>query len=248
MARPRTRLGHHGPMIATPSPGPHTARRRRWGGSARRRPSGGSARAVVVLALVLALAGLGSACSSTASSGSKSGSSTSSSSAPTTAVGGGTTTTALPIPPSTPISIPVAADGVSPNGSGCTPPSETKLPDGIWFGVLKSADPATNTVGLDLACYYTGSAAQAAAGSSTPVPNDAFIRNQSSNVYPIPAVPDVAVVPLAQAANGALSGGLAPAQKGVAAAQAILAGPTQKLVWIQITRGVATVIQAQFTP
>ncbi len=233
MSGPAPRLGHDG-VMPDPAPSPSPPAR------SRRLPAHG----FVAIVVVLALAGVASACSS---NGSKSGS-TSTTGAPTTTVAGASTTAAPPIPPTTPISIPKSSDGTSPDGSGCTPPSEAKLPDGIWFGVLKSVAPATNTVGLDLACWYTGSAAQAAAGSPSPVPNDYYVKNQSSNVYQIQAVTNVAVVPLATAANGEFTGSLGPTKTGVAAAQTILDSQTPKYVWIEITRGVATVIQAQFTP
>jgi hypothetical protein len=194
------------------------------------------------LAIVAAVVGLtlaAGACSSSSKSAHAPGSDTSTTAAPTTS--------AQPIPPSTPISIPTSADGTSPDGSGCTPPEGNTLPDGIWFGVLKSVTPATNAIGLDLACWYSGAAAQAASGSSAPVDNDYYVRNQNPKIYTLPTVTQVAVVPLATA-NGGFSGGSAPATTGVASAQAILNTQTPHYVWVEITQGLVTVIQAQFTP
>jgi hypothetical protein len=162
-------------------------------------------------------------------------------SAPTTAAG---STTTYPVPPTTPISIPRSTDGTSPDGSGCDPPSGTELSDGIWFGVLKSVDPSTNTVGLDLACWFTGQAAQAASGSSGPVPDDHFIRNENPKVYELPAAPQTAVLSLAQSGNG----GFNQTTTGLASANAILSDQSEHYVWVQITRGFVVVIQAQFTP
>ena len=149
------------------------------------------------LAVVAGLAALGAACtSSTPSSG------------PTTvATSAAPATSAQPTPPSVPISIPTSTDGTSPDGSGCTPPEGAKLPDGIWFGVLKSVDPTAGTIGLDLACWFSGDAAQAATGSASPVPNDRYVRNENPKVYLLPTVAKVAVVPLAQSASGGFIGG-----------------------------------------
>lgn len=160
----------------------------------------------------------------------------------------GPVTSAQPVPPATPISIPTATDGASPDGSGCDPPTGDSLPDGLWFGVLRSVDPAAGTVGLDLACRFSGTAAQAASGSSGPVPNDVYVRNQSTKVYVVKAVDKVAVVPLAQAPGGGFTGANGPTATGLAAAQAIATDASNHQVWIEITDGQATVIQAQFSP
>jgi hypothetical protein len=158
------------------------------------------------------------------------------------------TTSSQPTPPSVPISIPASTDDTSPDGSGCTPPAGDKLPDGIWFGVLKSVDASTGTIGLDLACWFSGTAAQAASGSATPVDDDYYVRNENPKIYSLPTATQVAVVPLATDASGGFSGGTAKAATGVASAQTILASQTPRYVWVEITDGLVTVIQAQFTP
>ncbi len=55
-------------------------------------------------------------------------------------------------------------------------------------------------------------------------------------------------MPLATDASGGFSGGPAAATTGVASAQAILNSQTPRYVWVEITDGLVTVIQAQFTP
>jgi hypothetical protein len=194
----------------------------------------GRRRVVTVLALGVA-AFLAAACTS---SKTLTGPTTTTTTPPTTVAA---PTSTYPVPPSTPISIPVSTDGTSPDGSGCEPASSTALTDGIWYGELVSADAASNTIGLDLACWFTGAAAQNASGSSV-VPNDHYVRNVNPTIYHLRAVPDVAVLSLA---NG--SGEFNPATKGVASANAIVTSP-QHGVWIQITHGYVTVIQAQYQP
>jgi hypothetical protein len=198
----------------------------------------GSTALAVLVALVLVLSA--AACSSSSHSQDGSPDSTSTPATPATSL--------QPVPPAVPISIPTATDGTSPDGSGCDPASGATLPNGIWFGVLKSVDTTTDAIGLDLACWFSGASAQAATGSTGPVDDDHYVRNQNPKIYTLPTVAKVAVVPLAQAANGEFTGGTGAAQTGLASAQAILAGQSDKYVWIEITDGLVTVIQAQFTP
>ena len=156
-------------------------------------------------------------------------------------------------PPPAPGSIPFMPfagtsppDGVSPQGSGCTPQSRTTLPEGKWFGMLKAVDPAAGTIGFDLACIFVGDAANAAARADgatvVPVPNDHWIRNQSPLVYTLHAVPDVAVGVLG--ANGSAVE-YHPTQQGLAAATPLVNG---SWVWIEVTSGWVTAIQQQYIP
>jgi hypothetical protein len=156
-------------------------------------------------------------------------------------------TTTYPAPPAVPITIPVSTDGTSPDGSGCEPPPGTGLPDGLWFGVLSSIDATHNMIGLDLACWFSGKAAQTAAGSSTPVPNDYYVRNVNPTVYQLPTSPHVAVLSLAGSSGGA-TGEFNPTTTGVVSANAILTDASKHYVWVQITHGYVVVIQEQFTP
>lgn len=160
-----------------------------------------------------------------------------------------------PAPPSVPIAIPSPDDGVSPQGSGCTPPAGDALPDGVWFGELVSVDAAAGTASLDLACLFVGDAANAAATADgspeVPVPNDYWIRNQSANTYTLPAVDDVAVLELSHTSD-TVSADLAPATSGLASAATSLTtfdgllGGWQG--WLQVTDGWVVVIQQQYFP
>jgi hypothetical protein len=67
-------------------------------------------------------------------------------------------------------------------------------------------------------------------------------------VYQVPTVAQVAVVPLAVAPGGGLTGGNGTAVTGLANASAIATATSKHYVWIEVTAGKATVIQAQFTP
>ena len=159
-----------------------------------------------------------------------------------------TTTTTQPPTPTTPIAITHSSTG--PDGSGCSPTGDT-LGDGLWFGTLVSVDTPGNSIGLDLECFYSGAAANAAAaaqGTRTPVPNGVLITNQSTKVFTIPAWNNVQVLPLQMVGSGGFTGGNQPASTGVSAANTILTMPAPKLVWVQIVGGKALVIQAQFTP
>jgi hypothetical protein len=137
-------------------------------------------------------------------------------------------------------------DGVSPGGSGCTPPSPTTLPDGAWFGMLRADNPAAGTIGFDLACIYFGDAANAAARADgatvIPVPNDHWIRNKSPRVYTLHAVPDVAVGVLG--ANGSAVE-YYPTQKGLAAAAPVV---NSSWVWIDVTNAWVIAIQQKYLP
>jgi hypothetical protein len=115
--------------------------------------------------------------------------------------------------------------------------------------VLTGVDPAAVTVSFDLACLFTGDAANAAATedgfSEIPVPNDYWIRNANPLGYTLPAVPDVAVVTLA-----------GPGYSEPAATQTGLDGVdwhgtepgTFWRGWIVVDDGWVTVVQQQFFP
>lgn len=87
---------------------------------------------------------------------------------------------------------PTAADGAE--GSGCTPSSETSLPDGRWFGLVAST--TDSEIEFDLACWFTGDAAVAAgeeAGEESPPPNDYFVRNNNELTRDLPVADDAEV-------------------------------------------------------
>jgi len=80
------------------------------------------------------------------------------------------------------------------SGSGCSPGTETGLPDGRWYGlVVEARDGALD---VDLACWFTGTAAAAAAaedGEESPPPNDYYTRNESDLVRTVTIDPGTMV-------------------------------------------------------
>ncbi len=171
--------------------------------------------------------------------------------APETTTAKATTTTTLGPPPPAgavpfvDLGADAATDGASPVGSGCSPGTPTTLPDGRWFGELRSIDTAASTVGLDLECLFTGDAANAAAtadgASEVPVPDDVYIRNESPTIRTLHAVPLVSVG-LLQNDGGSTS--YEPTQSGVGAA-----GPlVDRSVWVHVVDGWVVAIQQQYFP
>jgi len=108
---------------------------------------------------------------------------------PTTTAPTTTTTTLAPIYYSVanhgifPVALFTEADG---HGSGCTPPGNV-LPDGIWFGAAEGLSGSTLT--FDLACFWTGAAAQAEAAADGEEAFDFYIRNINPKVFTIPLDP-----------------------------------------------------------
>lgn len=93
----------------------------------------------------------------------------------TTATSSSTTTGSTETSPTSPTS---ASTNERAEGSGCTPPSGDSLPDGRWYGLIDAASPTG--IDFDLACFFTGDAAVAAAaedGEESPPPNDYHVRN-----------------------------------------------------------------------
>lgn len=152
---------------------------------------------------------------------------------------------ALPLEPP-----PTSPNATDPAGDGCAPASADALPDGTWFGLLRSAGPGTATFGLDLACFFTGEAADAAAvaedpSTEVPVPNGVHIRNQADTVYPL--VEDgTATVYLLDPAGGI---GLLPPVTGFSdAAPALDTWPGPVNVWVVVQGGQVVLLQQQYLP
>jgi len=203
-------------------------------------------RPLVVISLFVAL--LLAACGGGGSNNASTGTTVASS---TTTLPPTTATTQVPPPtvPTAPITIPTHSNGVSANGSGCAPPAGPKLPDGIWFGDLKSVDTSAQTIGLDLNCFYVGDAANKAAqqdgGTEIPVPNDYYIRNKVHTIYTLALVSNVAVFKLSAQGGGPL----VASGNGAAAAASMLAEFNNFWIgWVQIVSGQVVTIQQQFVP
>ncbi|PKQ14416.1 MAG: hypothetical protein CVT68_11980, partial [Actinobacteria bacterium HGW-Actinobacteria-8] len=79
------------------------------------------------------------------------------------------------------------ADGAQ--GSGCSPGSAT-LTDGVWFGLAHSW--STASISLDLACWYSGTTAEAvAAARGDEVNNDYYLVNDVATPRSVPVGGDV---------------------------------------------------------
>jgi hypothetical protein len=116
-------------------------------------------------------------------------------------------------------------------GSGCSPGGDT-LPDGWWFGQV--TDEVTDTLALDLSCFFTGQAAiDAAAEDGQTVENDVYIRNDSTTVRETPLADGV----VAQCLTG-----------GTADLQACDATDASGPVWIRVIDGHVDRILEQFFP
>jgi hypothetical protein len=119
--------------------------------------------------------------------------------APTTTSAEATTTTTTTAPETTttaPAATTTTLGSVldEAEGSGCTP-GEGDLPDGEWYGGVIEAEG--DTIGFDLACWFTGDAATLAAaedGEESPPPNDYYVRNVNPAVRTITVGADVEVV------------------------------------------------------
>lgn len=108
----------------------------------------------------------------------------------TSPTGGSTTAATGPTQPTGPTAT-GSTGGTGGTGSaanlGCSggAPAPDTLPDGEYFGFVKSMNTAAQTMAFDLACFYTGDEANqqaAARGDEVPVPNDVYIVNDNTKV------------------------------------------------------------------
>ena len=169
---------------------------------------------------------------------------------PTATVAEPASTTSAPVPAAGAIPFITSPSGdtvtTGPEGSGCSPSSAIELPDGLWFGWVRSVDPVGSTMGLDLACLYFGDAANAAAAAAgvteIPVPDGTWIGDVSKNVYTLRLVPDVTVGVVPESfSNGE---NLVPGGSGAAALTPTLG----RGVWVEVTDGWVVAVQQQYLP
>jgi hypothetical protein len=77
-----------------------------------------------------------------------------------------------------------------PSGSGCEPGDDTGLPNGWWYGTIDGE--VTDSVSFDLACYYTGEAAdEVAASRDDEAPSGVYVVNDNPTLRSIPLADDV---------------------------------------------------------
>jgi hypothetical protein len=77
------------------------------------------------------------------------------------------------------------------HGSGCVTPGFDALPDGVWFGFAEGVGGGMIT--FDLACFFTGAAAEAAAAEDGAESFDFYIRNKVSTTFQVPIAADARV-------------------------------------------------------
>jgi hypothetical protein len=128
-------------------------------------------------------------------------------------------------------------------GSGCNPGADT-LPDGVWFGAATEVRP--DAVVLDLACWFTGEHAVAAAaedGAESPPPNDFHIRNDNPAVRTVPAAATATVTRLVDL------GGVATVETTYPEWASLRAGPDPRPnVWLTVTGGQVSHVAEQYVP
>lgn len=100
----------------------------------------------------------------------------------------------LSIPP------PVLGSAGDPHGSGCVIGDTDVLPDGIWMGFAEAVSfpaGAAGTITFDLACYFSGAAADAAAnadyGGTAGAEEGFHIRNQNPKSFAVQVSPEAEV-------------------------------------------------------
>jgi len=153
---------------------------------------------------------------------------------------------ALPLDP-----LPTSPDDSTPAGDGCTPDSDDDaLPDGTWFGTLRSAGPGTSTFALDVACFSTGEAANQAAladdpGAEVPVPNDYYIADADGDAT-FALIDDGTATVYLLAGDGAELG--SPIIGLDAAAAAIDGFARDVVVWVVVQGGQTSLVQQLYLP
>lgn len=147
-------------------------------------------------------------------------------------------TTTLPTASTT-----TAVDVLAPEGSGCTPGAGA-LPDGLWYGQV--ADFDADGIAFDLACWFSGDAATAAAaedGEESPPPNPYYVRNQNEQLRELEIEPDTPVL-------WYLSGDPTDSQEGSFREWIEFLG-TQEFrlgIWLTISEGEVTEIEEMWVP
>ena len=129
-------------------------------------------------------------------------------------------------------------------GAGCLSPGDT-LRDGRWFGFI--SDHQADQVSFDLACWFTGTAAEAAAnedGEESPPPNDYYIRNETDQLRVVTVDPSAEVAWLSELGD--------PGSLTTVTYDMWRAGQPERSyrpgVWLTVENGSIMVIEEQFVP
>jgi len=130
-----------------------------------------------------------------------------------------------------------------PNGSGCVVGADV-LPAGVWFGFVEAVSGGVIT--FDLACFFTGDAAVAAATADGEEAFDFYVRNQNPKVYSVP------ISPSAQVYYVDMISGPEPTPIALSSwptADSFTTCPGDYCpVWLYVNGGVATGIVEQYLP
>ena len=129
-------------------------------------------------------------------------------------------------------------------GSGCTP-GDGALPDGSWFGYVEAV--SAGSVEFDLACWFSGNAANAAAledgETEVPVPNDYYVRNQNRALRSVPVADGATVVWLEDPDPSRPTTSDYPTWRAARDGRTDLPG-----VWLTVAGGEVTEISEQYVP
>lgn len=135
----------------------------------------------------------------------------------------GTTTTVAPLENESPASTYRPTLALA-EGSGCNPSESEGLPTGRWFGYL--IETRSGTITFDLACYFGGSQAKAAAAEdgATVVDGEPYIRNVLADRRVITTNPGISINVFDDSGDDVQSGEFYP--------QWFLRAPNDIPVWI----------------
>jgi hypothetical protein len=199
-------------------------------------------RKMVLIGVVAGWALMGAACggspaTSTVTATGPSASGGPSATAPATAT---TTTTAT-----TPAHVYVFGDEWTTNpaseaqGSGCTP-GAGKLPDGVWFGFVKTW--SKSQVAFDMACWWTGKEAEAQAAAKGIEAHDYFITNDNATTRLVTVAGDI------PAKKAAWDDGVFTLSQVIADPGGTLPTSAPYPAWIYVNGGVVTELAVQYVP
>jgi hypothetical protein len=146
---------------------------------------------------------------------------------------------------------PVLGSPGDPNGSGCVVPAGDVIPDGIWFGYVRTY--AGGTIALDLACFFTGEAsiaAKRADGVDDEFDEEGwYIRNQNPRTYDVPVMTGAEVWFIDRGNPAGLFPEPLPFASWPSPDSFLCSLPFDNcLVWLYINGGAATAIVEQFAP
>jgi hypothetical protein len=130
-----------------------------------------------------------------------------------------------------------------PNGSGCV--TLGTLGSGVWFGYATAVSGGTIT--FDLACFFTGDAATAAAQQDGAEAYDFYIRNQNPATYDVPIAQNAEVFIVQDTMDGIQSVQIATANWPSPDSYLVCPGE-YCAVWLYVNGGEATGIVEQYLP